>query len=312
MPLSPEQLREVQLTELEMLTEVHRICQKREIPYVIIAGTLLGAVRHGGFIPWDDDVDVALLRKDYERFRRACEEELDTERFVFQDGRNTPGYRWGYGKLRRKRTLFLREHQEDMPYFQGIFLDVFPLDEVPQNYLRRAGWQVACFLIRKCLWACVGKKADGNFAKRSVYAWLDRIPEAAVFSWYHALIRRSLKLTQKLDGREQENKRLRDAQKRVRKSSSRKRYVRILLFPTPNRVYGYEREWYRHRALYSFEGNRFYGIRDADEYLRFKFGRYQELPPEQERKTHPVSRLVLLSDDGTEDADRKISSADSK
>ena len=170
MPLSPEQLREVQLTELEMLTEVHRICQKREIPYVIIAGTLLGAVRHGGFIPWDDDVDVALLRKDYERFRRACEEELDTERFVFQDDRNTPGYRWGYGKLRRKNTLFLREHQENMPYFQGIFLDVFPLDEVPRNYLRRAGWQAACFLIRKCLWARVGKEVDGSFAKRSVYA----------------------------------------------------------------------------------------------------------------------------------------------
>ena len=124
--LSREQLREVQLTELEMLEEVHRICEKRKIPYVIIAGTLLGAVRHGGFIPWDDDVDVALLRKDYERFRKACGEELDTDRFVFQDDRNTPGYRWGYGKLRRKHTLFLREYQEDMPYFQGIFLDVFP------------------------------------------------------------------------------------------------------------------------------------------------------------------------------------------
>ena len=279
--LSREQLREVQLTELEMLEEVHRICEKRKIPYVIIAGTLLGAVRHGGFIPWDDDVDVALLRKDYERFCKACEEELDTDRFVFQDDRNTPGYRWGYGKLRRKHTLFLREYQEDMPYFQGIFLDVFPLDEVPHNYGLRLGWQAACFTVRKFLWARVGKKAEKNAVKRILYGLMDHVPEEVILSWYHGLIRQSSRITETADDR-QENK--------------RKRYVRILLFPTPNRTYAYERAWYLERAWYTFEGKRFCGIRDADSYLGFKFGEYQKLPPEKDRKTHPVSRLVLLSD----------------
>ena len=97
--LSDEMLRHLQLIQLEMLIEVDRICKKCGIKYNMIAGTLLGAVRHGGYIPWDDDADVALLRPEYEKFRTACKTELDKTRFVFQDHRNTRGYRWGYGKL---------------------------------------------------------------------------------------------------------------------------------------------------------------------------------------------------------------------
>ena len=85
--LTGEMLRSIQLVELEMLKEVDRICKKHKITYAIIAGTLLGAVRHGGFIPWDDDLDVAMLRPEYERFRKVCKTELDTERFYFQDQR---------------------------------------------------------------------------------------------------------------------------------------------------------------------------------------------------------------------------------
>ena len=100
--LTNDELRRVQLIQLEMLKEVDRICNLCGIHYNIIAGTLLGAVRHQGYIPWDDDADVALLREEYEKFRVACEKELDHNRFYFQDHRNTAGYRWGYGKLRRK------------------------------------------------------------------------------------------------------------------------------------------------------------------------------------------------------------------
>ena len=113
--LTGEQLHRLQMIQLEMLVEVDRICNKCGIRYNIIAGTLLGAVRHRGYIPWDDDADVAFLRPEYEKFRKACKTELDRTRFYFQDHRNTKGYRWGYGKLRRKNTLFLREHQEHMP-----------------------------------------------------------------------------------------------------------------------------------------------------------------------------------------------------
>ena len=126
-------LRRIQLVQLDLLKEVDRICKKCGIRYNIIAGTLLGAVRHGGFIPWDDDADVAMLRREYDRFVLACQKELNTDKYYFQDHHVTPGYRWGYGKLRRKDSLFLREHQEHMPYEQGIFIDIFPLDCVPNE-----------------------------------------------------------------------------------------------------------------------------------------------------------------------------------
>lgn len=265
--LTNEELRQLQLIELELLLEADRICKKCGIHYNIIAGTMLGAVRHGGFIPWDDDVDIALLRPEYERFREACRTELNTDRYEFQDHTVTPGYHWGYGKLRRRDSLFLREHQEHMPYDQGVFMDVFPLDAVPDSRAGRAAVNAECFLIRKLLWSRVGKLADTNPGMRRLYAALDCIPEAWILKRLDRLIARS--------------------------SGSRSGWVRILMFPTPNREYGYRRSWYAGEENISFEGYDFPGVRNPEEYLRFKFGDYRKLPPEQDRKTHPVSRLKL-------------------
>lgn len=266
--VTAEQLRQIQLTELEMLVEVDRICRKCGIHYNIIAGTLLGAVRNGGFISWDDDADVALLRPEYEKFRVACETELDTSRFYFQDHRNTPGYRWGYGKLRRKETLFLREHQEHMPYEQGIFIDIFPLDNVPDNYILRCLHNFHCFCIRKALWSEVGKIADKSALMRMFYRLISRIPLPAIFSHYEAFAKRG--------------------------NMAHTKMVRILTFPTPNDAYGYEKAWYEHSEDIRFEGTIFQGIKDYDAYLSFKFGKYMELPPMEERKVHPVTELKLL------------------
>ena len=83
--LSKEELRTLQMIEVEMITEIDRICKKCGIQYCISAGTQLGAVRHGGFIPWDDDADIAFLRPEYEKFRKACETELDRIIGIHQD-----------------------------------------------------------------------------------------------------------------------------------------------------------------------------------------------------------------------------------
>lgn len=261
--LSEAELRAVQLVELEMLVEVDRICKKCKIRYNIIAGTLLGAIRHGGYIPWDDDADVAMLRPEYEKFRKTCKTELDNSRFYFQDHRNTEGYRWGYGKLRRKNTLFLREHQEHMPYEQGIFIDIFPLDGVPDNYLLRSLQNFECFCVRKLLWSRVGKIAEKNFWKRQAYRLLDRIPEKDIFRYYREMV--------------------------LRANRRKTRMVRILTFPTPNDEWGYYRCWYENSTDTEFEGIIFQGIKDYDSYLSFKFGNYMELPPMEARKVHPVS-----------------------
>lgn len=266
--LDEKMLRQLQLIQLELLEEVDRICRRCDIKYNIIAGTLLGAVRHGGYIPWDDDADVALLRPEYEKFRNACKTELDKSRFVFQDHRNTKGYRWGYGKIRMKNTLFLRENQEHMPYFQGVFIDVFPLDNVPDNYIHRCIHNFECFCIRKILWSEVGKYAEQSKIKKIVYSILSKIPINKVYEAYHRLIYRS--------------------------NQRKTKMVRILTFPTPNRHYGYLRRWYENSIEIKFEGKSFMGIRDYDEYLTFKFGEYMKLPPEDQRKVHPVSNIKLI------------------
>ena len=266
-PVEGEQLRRLQMVELELLQELDRICRKREIHYTIIAGTMLGAVRHGGFIPWDDDADVAMLRSEYERFREACKDELDPERYYFQDHVCTDGYHWGYGKLRRRNTLFLREYQEHMPYEQGVFIDVFPMDTIPDGQLKRTVLNFQCFCIRKLLWAKVGKYADRNPARRKLFWLLDRIPEKTVLAVYDRLI------------------------EHTRECHSG--WVRILMFPTPNRQYGYRRYWYEDSQTICFEGIPFAGIEDAEGYLRFKFGDYWNLPPAEQRKTHPVSDFYI-------------------
>lgn len=264
-------LKKLQAIQLEMLIEVDRICKKCNIKYNIIAGTLLGAVRHGGYIPWDDDADIALLRPEYEKFREACKTELDTTKFYFQDHINTDGYRWGYGKLRRKDTIFLREYQEHMPYDQGVFIDIFPLDGVPDNYLLRSLHNFECTIIRKILWSAVGRIADKNVFLRFIYKLLYKIPSKFVFNYYHNLIEKSNKRETKM--------------------------VRILMFPTPNREYGYYRRWYEESTDMEFEKYIFKGIKEYHEYLSFKFCNYMILPPENQRKVHPVSVIKLIDSD---------------
>jgi LPS biosynthesis protein len=266
--LDDKMLRQLQIIELEMMIEVDRICKKCGIQYNMIAGTLLGAVRHKGFIPWDDDADVAMLRPEYEKFRKACKTELDATRFYFQDHRNTKGYRWGYGKLRRKDTLFLREFQEHMPYEQGVFIDIFPMDAIPDNKFLRSMKNFECFCVRKMLWARVGKVADKNSFMRKWYALLDKVPEEATLHYYNKMVEKS-----------------------KRRNT---RWVRKLTFPTPNKEYGYLRKWYAHSINMEFEKIIFPGMRDHQEYLSFKFVDYMKFPPKSKRKVHPVSAIKLI------------------
>ncbi len=133
--ISANELRQIQNIQIDLIKEVDRICRKNHVHYNMVGGTMLGAIRHGGHIPWDDDADIGFLREEYEKFREACKKDLNKEKYYMQDFRDAPGYRWGYGKLRRKDTLFLRNGQEFMPYEQGIFIDLMPFDNVPNNLI---------------------------------------------------------------------------------------------------------------------------------------------------------------------------------
>ncbi len=258
--LTNEELRQMQLIQLDLLCEIDRICKKCNIRYNIIAGTLLGAVRHKGYIPWDDDADTAMLRDEYNKFRIACETELDKSKYFFEDHVTTNGYRWGFGRLMRRDTLYVRNGQEHMPYEQGVFVDVFPLDGVPDNYFLRCLHCFKCFCIRKTMWSAVGRISDKRAFMRMWFSLLYKIPEKTLFNIYEKFI----------------------------ESSNRKKteYVRILTFPTPNKAYGYKRKWYEKSAPIEFEGKVFDGIAEYDEYMTFKFGNYMQLPPEEKRTGH--------------------------
>ncbi len=266
--LTQSELREVQMIEVELLVEVDRICRKCGIHYCISAGTQLGAIRHKGFIPWDDDADVAFLRSEYEKFRNACKKELDSTRFYFQDYRNTPGYRWGYGKLRRKDTKFIRLGQEHMPYAQGIFIDIMPYDNVPDGYLARKVHNFQCFIYRKCFWAPIGKQQETGI-KRLIYKLLDKIPDKKIYMSFTKFIYKC---------NQRETKR-----------------IRIFSFPVPGHENGYLRECFENVLPTEFEGVQLMGMKDFNTYLSYKYGNYMELPPIEKRKVHPISELKLLS-----------------
>jgi len=263
--MSDEELRALQLVELELLCEVDRLCRECGVRYRIAAGTLLGAVRHGGFIPWDDDADVHFTRSEYELFRVACLEHLNTEKFYFQDQRATTGYRWGYGKLRRKDSLFLRNEQEQMQYEQGIFIDLFIDDYVPNNYILRCIHAFRCFLYRKAFWSVVGKNTAKGLEQVS-YRILSKLNEKKLKVKYARF---------------------------EKKHNKRTNWVRSLTFPTPTKDYGYPAALWDDFSEIEFEGIKFMTFADIKAYLEFKYGDYLSLPPENKRKTHPISKLIL-------------------
>lgn len=145
--MESNELRELQLKELEMLLEVDRICQKHSITYYLIGGSALGAVRHGGFIPWDDDVDIALPRPDYLRFLEVCSFEL-RDAYYLQTYKTQPHFPFPYAKINCHNTTFIEPGLEKLKIHHGIFIDVFPLDGVPRWTLSRF-LQDICFKVAR-------------------------------------------------------------------------------------------------------------------------------------------------------------------
>ena len=120
-------LRKLQLTEVEILNEIDKICKDNSIEYFLIGGTLLGAIRHKGFIPWDDDIDIVMPRSDYEKFIKICKTQLADD-YMLQSYRTFANHFFSYMKIRKKDTVFLEKSVAHMDMHHGIFVDIFPLD----------------------------------------------------------------------------------------------------------------------------------------------------------------------------------------
>ncbi len=127
-----ETLKKIQKIEFDILQEIDIICRAHNLTYFAIGGSVLGAVRHQGFIPWDDDIDIGMPRKDYEAFLRYAAEELPEGYFLqtFFTEKNSPFY---FAKVRKDNTKFVEYYIKDLDIHHGLFVDIFPFDNVPDN-----------------------------------------------------------------------------------------------------------------------------------------------------------------------------------
>ncbi len=270
--LSPEDLRTLQLIELEMIVEVDRICRKYNIKYSLDGGTLLGAARHKGFVPWDDDADVIFTRHEYAKFYRACKKELDTERFFLQEYRTDANYRWGYAKLRRKDTEFVRINQEKMKYRTGVCIDVFVVDGVPNNCILREMYYWTNFCIRKVLYSELGRTEAKNPFLRQWYQLLYHIPRNTMFRIRNRLAafcnRRKTQL------------------------------LSHLLFPYPSKEtkYGMPSECFEEYTELEFEGMMFSAFAEYDRYLTLLYHDYMTPPPVEKRCGPGEASCIRLID----------------
>lgn len=264
--LQDTELKKVHKELLSLLIEVDRICGKYDIPYYLSYGTLIGAVRHKGFIPWDDDLDIQMLRKDYDRFCEVCKQELDGKKFFLQTQKTDKHYNWVYGKLRLKNTSFIRAGQEHIKQHDGMFLDILPLDNMPVNKCKHKIALFICKLCRKVLWSQVGKKAESNNIMRMLYKVLSFIPRSFaifIFEFFAKL----------------------DNDKETDFLVSNNTFCQI-----------YKREWYTERIKIDFEGYTFWGPKKYDEILSTVYGDYMKLPPLEERNGHCYASYIRFSD----------------
>lgn len=254
-------LREIQLVELGILLEFDRVCKALELPYILCFGTLLGAVRHKGFIPWDDDVDVVMLRDDYERFLREAPALVKVPYFL-QTIDTEPEYPFAFAKLRDSSTTFIEKMTVGRRINHGVFIDVFPFDGVPESYpVRRLGWYLLSAVGR------VGflKAFDSRSVPRSdierMIAKLIPLSDRRVMRLYSRLI--SLK------------------------GSGKAKHVAHSVYPTiPMRRFVYPKKWVEDSIDMEFEGHMFPVPRNYDGILSMVYGDYMTPPPEEHRIAH--------------------------
>jgi lipopolysaccharide cholinephosphotransferase len=265
--MTPEELRKMQLIQIELLREFDRVCRKHGIRYIIASGTLLGAVRYGGFIPWDDDIDIEMLRSDYEKFSRAANEM--NERIFFQTHKSDKAYPWLYGKLRMNGTAAVRVGQEHMKMHSGVFVDVFPRDPMPGSECGRQMFEFIAKTVRKILYSRVMCAAAATVPERVAWHAARLIPKRIPFAI--AWVMRKLF------------------------NEERSRFVRCMGYHGRYETEGYDRRWFTELTEVEFEGGMYYAPADRHGYLKFVYGSdYMTPPPENARTiSSPLSSYCL-------------------
>ena len=244
--------------------EFKRICEKNKINYSVIGGSMIGAIRHKGFIPWDDDMDVALLRNDYNRFLEACEKDLDKSRFFLQHEDNEKNYAFAFCKILLIGTSCLDDFSAGANVRNAIWLDVFPLDNLSDKNLLAYCTKKVNHLLKNAIWIKGGYGTDDQ-RKKTSYKVIRFISFPFKLSW------------------------LKKTRRRLITAHNNEHTERLFLSDYPNIIF--KSDWFSDYRCYIFEDEEVQGIFKYHEYLSSQYGDYMKLPPENERKGHQLHNI---------------------
>ncbi len=259
------EFKKLQSVQMEIMDEVHRVCCENNIVYYIIGGTALGALRHGGFIPWDVDIDIAMPREDYERFAEVCESDL-SERFVYRGYKNTKNFTHPHALVCIKNTFLSIKSAEYNPKEEnlGIYLDIFPLDKAPED-IKLQEKQISRLEFIKELKLL---KRAYRYKKDIKNTVVKKIVSAMIF-WTN--------IDKLNDDFDKESRRYENSDSSLLCSmSSHYRYSKQCM---PAAVYGKPQ-------LVKFEDRMYYAPEMLEDYLTRIYGDYMKLPPENERQAN--------------------------
>ncbi len=152
MQYEPQVLERLRKEEINILSRFIDICEKYDIPYFAAFGTAIGAVRHGGYIPWDDDLDIGMLRADYDRFLTVWQEM--GENFELINPLTTPTYACSVTHIQKKGTLFLSEDDKDCRFKKGINMDIFVFDNMPEDEGKRRRQLRKTYILGRLIFLC--------------------------------------------------------------------------------------------------------------------------------------------------------------
>ncbi len=261
-------IEDVQKVQLEMLLELDRICRKNDIKYQLFSGTLLGAIRHKGFIPWDDDIDVCMLRKDYEKFIECCKTDLKSDYFL-QYYKSDKKSILQFAKLRKNNTIFTNATYQDSGMHNGIYIDIFPMDNVKpdtlmgklQPKLFNLLYIISCSRIKK---RALHAKFFPNRCIRLIFYYILKIVPKSVLDM---MMQKILCMYAKEDTKYVNH---------LTNGASKERLAKFIR----------ERETFYNTELAEFEGYKFPVPSNYHDVLTRHYGDYMKLPPEDQRYPH--------------------------
>lgn len=263
-----EPIEKLHQIDLEIVKNVIKICEKYNLKYFMLGGTMLGAIRHGGFIPWDDDIDLGMPRKDYETFLEIAEKELPDYLQVV-NYKNTPSYQYYITRIQDKNVKVIEERIGNDSKFTYASIDIFPIDGTPNNKLLRKLYFFRV-LSHRALMSLHYKDSIDRKRKRGTiekaFLWImEKIPFEKIIDPY--------KEKEKID-------KLLSSQ-----SVDTSRYIGNIMGAYRTREI-VPKEWYGKGTKYKFEDIELNGFDKYHEYLEYTYGDYMELPPVESRKTH--------------------------